>query len=420
MGQQLTRSDEFCMATVVLVGTLDTKGIEYSYVRERIQAAGCEVILIDVGVLGKPLCTPDITREEVAHEAQSNVDALVTSGQRGRVVDTMARGATEIVRKLYSSGRLHGLMGLGGSAGTSVATQVMQALPIGVPKLMVSTVASGNTVSYVGAVDITMMHSVLDIAGINRISEMILANAAGAIIGMAESFANFQPAMETRPLIAATMFGVTTPCVTAARKRLESIGYEVLVFHATGIGGRSMENLIREGVITGVLDITTTELADELVGGVMSAGPHRLEAAGAMGIPQVVSVGALNAVNFGPRNTVPQRFAGRTLGRGGAAITLMRTSPEECAMLGRIMAEKLNRATGPVSVFIPLRGFAMGTALGEKFYDPDADRTLIDSLKVTLRAGIDVYELDMDINNPEFAHAMADRLDDYIRQQISK
>src|SRR5204862_4578233 len=244
----------------------------------------------------------------------------------------------------------------------------MRALAVGVPKLMVSTVASGDTRPYVGAVDVTMMYSVVDIAGVNRVSARIMANAAAAIAGMAGAQV---PPLEEKPLVAATMFGVTTPCVTRARERLEELGYEALVFHATGAGGQSMEALARGGYLAGVLDATTTELADELVGGVLSAGPDRLEAAGAIGLPQVVSLGALDMVNFGPRETVPERFAGRNLYVHNPTITLMRTTPEECRELGRRIGRKLSGAKGPTALFVPLRGVSMIAVEGQPFHDPD-------------------------------------------------
>src|SRR5258708_961252 len=278
---------------------------------------------------------------------------------------------------------------------------------------MVSTLASGDTRPYVGATDITMMYSVVDIAGINRISERILSNAAAAIAGMAK--VTVTPASHAKPLIATTMFGVTTPCVNEARQILESLGYEVLVFHATGTGGLSMEGLIKGGFISGVLDITTTELADELVGGVLSAGPTRLEAAGTLGLPQVVSLGALDMVNFGPFESVPSKFEGRTLYKHNATVTLMRTTPDENAELGRIIGEKLNKASGPLTVFIPLRGVSAIDVEGKPFYDPSADQALFGNLKATLRPGIDVQEIDVDINDPRFAQAMAHKLHEHIR-----
>jgi len=401
------------MATVVLLGTLDTKGIEYDYLRRRVQAEGCDVVLVDAGIMGEPLARPDITRAEVARAAGADIDALVAAGDRGAAVATMARGATAVAARLLADGRLDGIAALGGSGGSSLATQAMRALPVGIPKLMVSTVASGDTRPYVGAVDIAMMYSVVDIAGINAISERILANAAAAIAGMARANATYRapdPA-KARPLVGATMFGVTTPCVTAARERLEELGYEVLVFHATGTGGQSMEALIAGGFIAAALDITTTELADELVGGVLSAGPDRLDAAGAAGIPQVVSVGALDMVNFGPADTVPPRFGDRLLYKHNETVTLMRTTPEENGELGRRIARKLNRARGPVTLFLPLKGVSAIDIAGGAFHDPQADRALFDALRAEVDTSkVDVREVQTDINDPAFARAMADRL----------
>src|SRR5260221_5320744 len=321
------------MTTVVLLGTLDTKGKEYEYLRTLILAAGCDVVMVDAGILGLPQTAADISREQVAAAANENVRALSAAGDRGAAVQKMSEGATEIVVNLFREGRLQGILGLGGSGGSSLVTQGMQALPVGVPKFMVSTMASGDTRPYVGSADITMMYSVVDIAGINRISERILSNAAAAIAGMAK----VKPVSMTnaKPLIAATMFGVTTPCANEARQVMDSLGYEVLVFHATGTGGLSMEGLVKDGYISGVLDITTTELADELVGGVLSAGPSRLEAAGTLGIPQVVSLGALDMVNFGPLESVPVKFRGRNLYQHNATVTLMRTTADENAELGK-------------------------------------------------------------------------------------
>jgi uncharacterized protein (UPF0261 family) len=396
------------MATVVLVGTLDTKGLEYDYVRERLRGHGVDTLLVDAGVLGDPQAKPDVTREEVARAAGADVHALAAADDRGAAVETMSRGAAEIVTRLHGEGRLDGLLALGGSGGTAVATEAMRALPVGIPKLMVSTMASGDTRPYVGASDVTMTYSVVDISGINAVSARILANAAAAMAGMAA--ADPPAATGEGPLVGATMFGVTTPCVTTARERLEELGYEVLVFHATGTGGQSMEALMRGGFITASLDITTTELADDLVGGVLSAGPDRLEAAGELGIPQIVSLGALDMVNFGPIDTVPPEFRSRNLYKHNPTVTLMRTTPAECAELGRRIARKLNAATGPVTLFIPLEGVSLIDTEGQVFWDPEADRALFDALRETLDPGVDVRELDTDVNDPVFARAMADTL----------
>jgi uncharacterized protein (UPF0261 family) len=398
------------MATVVLLGTLDTKGPEYAFLRDRVLEAGCEVILVDAGVMSDP-SPGDIGPTEVAAAAGEDRAALAAARDRGPAMAAMTRGATEVVRRLHADGRLDGILGVGGSGGSSLVSAAMQALPVGVPKLIVSTMASGDTRPYVGTSDIAMMYSVVDIAGINGISEKILSNAAAGIAGMARASATFVSAIAAKPLIGATMFGVTTPCVTAAREILEERGYEVLVFHATGAGGQSMEALMKAGFITGSLDITTTELADELVGGVLSAGPDRLEMAGSLGIPQVVSLGALDMVNFGPMDTVPVKFADRNLYVHNATVTLMRTTEAECAELGRIIARKLNAATGPLTVFIPLGGVSMIDVPGAPFYDAAADAALIRELKAGLRPDVEVVEMAIPINDPAFSRAMAERMD---------
>ncbi len=400
------------MSTVVLLGTLDTKGSEYAFLRDRLLEHGVQVLVVDAGVHEPVGLEPEIGRDEVARAGGSDVQALAAAADRGAAVTAMGEGAEAIVRGLYSDGRLDGILALGGSGGSSIAARAMRALPVGVPKLLVSTVASGDTRPYVGAVDVTMMYSVVDISGVNRVSARIMANAAGAIAGMARASV---PPVEGKPLVAATMFGVTTPCVTTARERLEELGYEVLVFHATGAGGQSMEALAKDGFLVGVLDATTTELADELVGGVLSAGPDRLEAAGAVGLPQVVSLGALDMVNFGPRESVPERFGDRNLYVHNPTITLMRTTPAECAELGRTIGRKLSAATGPVVVFVPLGGVSMIDVAGQPFHDPEADAALVAGLKETLADGIELHELPENVNDPAFAIAMADRLHELIQ-----
>jgi uncharacterized protein (UPF0261 family) len=399
------------VATVVLLGTLDTKGDEYAFLRSLLVGHGVETVLVDAGVLGEPRTGAEVTREDVARAAGADVAALAESGDRGAAVEIMARGASEIVTGLHAEGRLDGVLALGGSGGTAVAAEAMRALPVGVPKLIVSTMASGDTRPYVGATDLTMTYSVVDIAGINAVSSRILANAAAAMAGMVAS--EPPPVEGGKPLVGATMFGVTTPCVTAARERLEELGYEVLVFHATGTGGQSMEALMRSGFLTASLDITTTELADDLVGGVLSAGPDRLEAAGELGIPQVVSLGALDMVNFGPLETVPAEFKNRLLYKHNPTVTLMRTTPEECAELGRRIGRKLSQATGPVTLFVPLRGVSLIAVEGQVFHDPESDRALLDGLHETLDPGVDVREHDTDINDPDFARAMVETLHEH-------
>ncbi|HZQ66841.1 MAG TPA: Tm-1-like ATP-binding domain-containing protein [Gaiellaceae bacterium] len=401
------------MATVVLLGTLDTKGREYQYLRERLSERGVDVLVVDAGVF-EPLAEAEIGQDEVAAAGGADVAALRAAGDRGAAVEAMGRGAAEVVRRLHAEGRLDGILAVGGSGNSSIAAQAMRVLPVGVPKLIVSTLASGDTRPYVGATDVSMTYSVVDISGLNRISERILSNAAGAIAGMATT--SVAPSGDARPLVGATMFGVTTPCVTRARERLEELGYEVLVFHATGTGGQSMEALARGGFLAGVLDITTTELADDLVGGVLSAGPDRLEAAGELGLPQVVSLGALDMVNFGPRETVPPQFEGRNLYVHNPTVTLMRTTPDECAELGRRIARKLSAATGPTALFVPLRGVSMIATDGQPFHDPAADEALFGALREGLGPNVEVHELDLDVNDPAFADAMAERLHDFIQE----
>jgi uncharacterized protein (UPF0261 family) len=400
--------------TVVLIGTLDTKGIEYDFIRKQLKQHGVTVLLVDAGVLGAPQTKADIDRAQVAQAAGADVTELAKAGDRGSAVMTMARGASAIARQLFAEKKLDGVMGMGGSGNSSIVAAAAQALPVGVPKLIVSTLASGDTRPYVGSSDVTMMYSVVDIAGINRVSERILTNAAAAMAGMAHSYARRKRSSAGKPLIGATMFGVTTPCVNEARAWLERRGYEVLVFHATGTGGQSMEALVKGGFLAGVLDVTTTELADELVGGVLSAGPERLEAAGHFGVPQVVSLGALDMVNFGPFESVPNKFLSRNLYKHNATVTLMRTTPYENTELGAMIAHKLNKASAPVAVFIPAKGVSMIDVPGKPFYDPEADAALIRELKANLRKEIAVKEMDTDINDPKFARAMARAMDKMI------
>jgi uncharacterized protein (UPF0261 family) len=400
--------------TVVLVGTLDTKGTEYAYLRDRLRAHGVGTLLVDVGTLEPPLTEPDIDRHAVAAAGGIDLDELVRERDRGRSVGAMASAAAAVVRRLREEGRCDGVLAAGGSGNTAIATHAMQALPVGVPKLMVSTVAAGNTRDYVGAGDVMLMASVTDIAGINQISARILANAAAAMAGMVQA----PPVQlgEQRPLIAATMFGVTTPCVTTAREALEERGYEVLVFHATGTGGMAMEGLIESGFITGVLDITTTELCDWLVGGVLAAGPERLEVAGRKRLPQVVSLGALDMVNFGARDTVPPQFERRNLYVHNPSVTLMRTTPEECAELGRTIARRLAGARGPTALFVPLKGVSAIDVEGGPFYDPAADEALFQALRDNRPANVELHELEHNVNDPEFAIAMVDRLVEFLRE----
>ena len=394
--------------TVLLIGTLDTKGAEYAFVRDLLHAAGVATIVVDCGTAGAPFFAPVITAHAVAAAADAELSALTAAGDRGAAVSTMTRGATIIASQLYADGRIHGLLALGGSGGTSIASAAARALPIGLPKLIVSTMAASDTRSLIGESDLMLAASVVDVAGLNSVSRRIFANAAAAMAGMVTAPA--LPAEEGRPLLAASMFGVTTPCVTQAREQLEAAGYEVLTFHMTGTGGRSMESLIAGGFIRGVLDTTPTELCDELVGGELSAGPDRLTAAGRAGIPQAVSLGALDMVNFGPRDTVPAKFEGRNLYVHNDQITLLRTTPDECAALGREVAEKLSAASGPTALFIPLKGISMIATEGGPFHDPAADAALFGAVREHLGPNVELIELELDVNDPAFSKAMADWL----------
>jgi uncharacterized protein (UPF0261 family) len=397
--------------SVLLIGTLDTKGTEFAHVRDRLRSAGIAVTVVDAGVLGPAAFEPEISREAVFAAAGTTYAAVKGAGDRGKAVALAAQGVAKIADHLHREGKLDGVMSLGGSAGTTIGSAAMRALPIGVPKLMVSTLASGQVQPYVGTRDVMMMYSVVDISGINRISRAVLDNAAAAMIGMARRQETGDRRQETdKPIVTATMFGVTTPCVEAARKIIEAAGYEVLVFHATGAGGRTMESLIRDGLVAGVLDITTTELADELAGGVLTAGPDRLTAAAVKKVPQVVSVGALDMVNFGPPETVPEKYKGRRFHQHNPTVTLMRTTPEEMDRLGKEIAEKVSAANGPAALMLPLRGVSAIDADGKSFWWPEADTALFQSIRNWVAPGVDVTELDLHINDPAFAEACAKKL----------
>lgn len=398
--------------TILIIGTLDTKGAEFEFVKTLIEERGHATLMMDAGVMGDPQIPADISAEDVALAGGGSLAGLRESGDRGAALTVMGKGAEALALKAHADGKVDGVISLGGSGGTSIATTAMRALPVGLPKIMVSTMTSGDISPYVGVKDITMMYSVVDVAGLNRISRQVFGNAAGAICGMVEQQI---PAGDDKPLIAATMFGVTTPCVTAVREKLEAENYEVLVFHATGSGGSAMEALINDGFITGVADITTTEWCDELVGGVLSAGPERLDAAAKNGVPQIVSLGALDMVNFGGVETVPEQFKNRNLYVHNPQITLMRTTAEECAELGRIIATKLNQSTGSTTLFVPLKGVSMIDAEGQPFYAPEANLALFQAIRENLDTEkVTLIELDMHINDDAFSASMAEKLLDVI------
>jgi uncharacterized protein (UPF0261 family) len=405
---------------VVLIATLDTKGVEARFLRDQLSQAGVSPLVLDAGVQGPPTFKADIAREEVFQAAGTTLAAVQRASDRGRAIEAAAKGVAIVVLSLYHEGQVAGIVGLGGSAGTAIGTAAMRALPFGVPKLMVSTLASGQVRQYVGVRDILMLHSVVDISGLNRISRMVLGNAAAAMIGMVRGQRSVGRGYESetqKALITATMFGVTTPCVEAARKIVEVAGYEVLVFHATGTGGMTMESFITDGMIRGVLDLTTTELADELVGGILSAGRDRLTAAGLRGVPQVISLGALDMVNFGPPETVPGRFRSRRIYQHNPTVTLMRTTPEENDRLGKEIAEKASAARGPTAVLVPLRGVSAIDQEGQPFWWPEADQALFQSLRQWLSPHVRLIELDLHVNDPAFAETAARTLLDFLQQK---
>lgn len=400
------------MATIAVLGTLDTKGTEHAFVAERIRELGHQPLQIDVGTGGPPQVTPDISRDAIASAGGVDLPALMARGDRGECVTAMAGAAAKAVEQLYREGRFQGIITLGGSGGTAIGSAAMRALPVGFPKLIVSTLASGNTAHYVGTKDIVMMPSIVDVSGLNQISRTIFSRAAGAICGMVSADVSTQ---ETRPVIVASMFGNTTRCINAAIPVLEAAGYEVLVFHATGAGGRTMESLIESGMVAGVLDVTTTELADELVGGVLTAGPDRLNAAARAEVPTIITPGCLDMVNFGERHSVPSKFEGRNFYIHNPQITLMRTTPDECRQLGKLLAEKIRAYHSPVTVLLPRGGISVISAPGGPFYDPEADAALFDALTKDLPPDVPVISMDCDINAPEFAVACANTLLDLLK-----
>jgi len=388
------------MATIAILGTLDTKGEEHAFVADLIQNRGHTPLLIDVGTQVDPTVKPDIPRDQLIGDQ--------TFTDRGEAVATMTNAAAAFCVKLVAEKKVDGIISLGGGGGTAIGTAAMRALPVGFPKLMVSTLAASESAPmYMGVKDVTMMPSIVDVAGLNRISREIFTNAAGAICGMAETST---PKAEDKPIIVASMFGNTTNCVNHAKGILEAAGYEVLVFHATGTGGRTMESLIETGMVAGVLDITTTEWADEHVGGILGAGPMRLETAARDGVPAIVTPGCLDMVNFGEPDSVPAKFEDRKFYYHNPQVTLMRTTPEECATLGKIIAEKLNLSTGPISVLLPTKAISVISAEGEPFHDPLADQALFSAIKDNLRNDIMIVERDCAINDSVFAEFCAQTL----------
>lgn len=396
------------MKTVAVLGTFDTKGKELKFIKECIEEHGLKTLCINTGVF-EPVVEPDISSAEVAAAVGADINAIVEKRDRATATEVLAKGTEKLIPQLYAEGKFDGIISIGGSGGTSLATPAMRQLPLGVPKVMVSTMASGDVSPYVGTSDIVMIPSVVDAEGLNDISKVIFSNAANAVVGMVQNRKEIES--DGKPLLAATMFGVTTPCVKAAEDYLHEQGYDVLVFHATGTGGKCMEALIDQGFIKGVLDLTTTEWCDEVVGGVLNAGPDRLTAAGKNGIPQVVSVGALDMVNFGPMDTVPAQFKDRNLYKHNPTVTLMRTTADELKSIGHEIATRLTDATGKTTLMLPLKGISMIDVEGQPFYDAEADKVLFDTLRTELEGSdVEIVELDTDINDKEFAVAAAKKL----------
>ena len=399
------------MKTIAVAGTFDTKGKEFLYVKELIEELGLKTYMINTGVFDSEI-EVDVSNKEIAKEAGYDIEEIVSRRDRAMATEALSKGMELLIPRLYAEGKFDGIISFGGSGGTSLVTPAMRALPIGVPKMMVSTMASGNVSQYVGTSDIIMMPSIVDVAGLNKISKTIFKNAVLAIagmVGMADKIKKVEE--DEKPLIAATMFGVTTPCVDFAKEYLEEHGYEVLVFHATGTGGKTMESLIDAGFFKGVLDITTTEWCDEIVGGVLGAGPNRLEAAGRNHVPQVVSVGALDMVNFGPIDTIPEKFKDRNLYKHNPTVTLMRTTVEENIKVGQKIAEKLNASAGKTVLILPLKGVSMIDAPGQPFYGSKEDEALFDTLKNNIDKGkVNIVEMDNNINDKAFAQRAAEEL----------
>lgn len=399
---------------IALIGALDTKGAEFGFVKQGIEERGHEVLLIDTGVMDAPLLRADVAADAVAEAGGTPLAALREQQDRGEAMRVMAAGAAVVAARLAAAGQIDGILSMGGSAGTAVGTAAMRALPVGFPKVMVSTVAAGDTRAYVGTKDITMIPSVVDVSGINRISRQIFTRAVGAICGMVEVAPK---PVEERPLLGASMFGNTTRAVDRGRAVLEENGYEVLVFHCTGTGGATLESLVEAGFIDGLFDITTTEWADEIAGGVMAAGPNRGDAAAARGIPQVVAPGCVDMVNFWARSTVPAKYQDRQLYEWNPNVTLMRTTPEENAAIGRQLAEKANQSTGPVAFLLPLKGVSVLDSPGNLFWNPEADRACFDAIKAHLKPSIPVIEMDCNVNDQEFADRAAELLLEMLRSK---
>jgi uncharacterized protein (UPF0261 family) len=395
--------------TIVLVGSFDTKGREFEYVRNILTSKGVSTRTVDFGIMGEPHFKPDVTRESVVEAGGGDITRLMSGKHKDEAMRVVTKGVERVITQMYAAGEVDGVMGMGGSGGTSVVTAAMRALPIGVPKVMVSTVGGGDVSAYAGTKDIVFVPSVVDVAGLNRISRRIFANAAGGVAGMVTTDARADVTLDQR-LIAASMFGNTTTAVSAASERLRERGFETLIFHCTGIGGRTMESLIGEGQIEGVLDITTTELADFVCGGVFDAGESRCMAAAEAGVPAVLVPGCVDMANFGSRESVPGKYKDRLLYEWNPNVTLLRTNVEENKRIGEMLANAANRSTAPCAILLPLQGVSMLDSEGERFWDPEADAACFETIKQNVRHDIPVLELNHNINDLEFSTAVTDEL----------
>ncbi len=392
--------------TIVLFGRLDSKGKEYGFVKDKIIAGGCNVITVDTGTRGSPEFQPDITRNEVARAAGKEITEVVDRSDESKEIEVMMEGASVIARQLYEKEKFDGVMCLGGSRGTAIGTAVMRALPFGIPKFMVSTIASGDMRPYIDTRDITVLHSVTDIAGLNRMTRKLLSYAAGAVVGAVNADYEFEDT--DKPVIAMSAMGGINRAAFKARETLEERGFEVVTFHAVGTGGRAMEETIEQGTIDGVFDLVTHELIDHLYNGYYDAGPGRLETAGEKGIPQVIIPGCIDFIAFSPPSNIPEDIKKREIFFHTPEVAIVRANKAEMEFSARIMAEKLNNASGPVTVVIPGKGFSPGNREGRSLFDPEADKAFIDTLKKTLKPGIRLVEIDAHINDEIFAERAVD------------
>lgn len=398
------------MKTIAVIGAFDTKGKEFCYLRDKIKEYGADTLMIDVGVLGEPDICPDITAEEVARMSGTSLEKLRKYQSRKEANDSMIRGIQVLVKKIYGEGRIQGAVSMGGGQGTHIAAAAMSVLPIGFPKVILSTVATvAHAQSHFEGINDTMvMNSLVDIQGLNYILKTVIARTAATITGMVMSAGEAAKAEDGRKRIAMSMFGITTPCVSRVQKKLEENGYEVLIFHTTGMGGRIMEKSIREGIIHGVIDVTLGEITSDIFGLPGGAGKDRLCAAGEMGIPQIIVPGALDVLNFMPPETMPSRYEGRISLMHNADLRVVRTNIEENRILGEMIAQRLNQSTGFTEVILPLKGLSSNDCQGMEFYSPEANHELFDAIRRNLKPNIKVEELDYHINAPEFADHVAD------------